>query len=197
MLWMGDRLRIVWTALVYAVLSSIVGAAPGDAPSRRGGRVRYVRGQDAGHVDAVADAIAPTRCPSDDSDAVGSSEQHGAGTHRLRRTRPGRLRADRDAAQPDPQAGRRPGRCDLSRSFQAGLYPNPTVGYVQEQIGTLGSDAHGPGITTRGRRRLANSWVASSSRRSSPGASSGSAAPSSLRKPTPPAGKPRRRRSAS
>ena len=26
----------------------------------------------------------------------------------------------------------------MSRSHQAGLYPNPTVGYVQEQIGTLG-----------------------------------------------------------
>jgi cobalt-zinc-cadmium efflux system outer membrane protein len=26
----------------------------------------------------------------------------------------------------------------MSRSFQAGLYPNPTVGYIQEQIGALG-----------------------------------------------------------
>ena len=25
----------------------------------------------------------------------------------------------------------------LSRSFQAGLYPNPTIGYVQDQIGSF------------------------------------------------------------
>ena len=86
----------------------------------------------------------------------------------------------------------------LSRSYQAGLYPNPTVGYVQEQIGTLGEvTPTASGIATQGRERPANSSAASSSRRSSPVASSGSAAPSSPRKPTPPAGKPRPRRSAS
>jgi outer membrane protein, heavy metal efflux system len=40
----------------------------------------------------------------------------------------------------------------MSRSFQAGLYPNPTVGYVQEQIGTLGEvTPTASGITTTGR----------------------------------------------
>src|SRR5205085_285501 len=40
----------------------------------------------------------------------------------------------------------------MSRSFQAGLYPNPTVGYVQEQIGSLGEvTPTASGITTRGR----------------------------------------------
>ena len=40
----------------------------------------------------------------------------------------------------------------MFRSFQAGLYPNPTVGYVQEQIGTLGEvTPTASGITTRGR----------------------------------------------
>jgi cobalt-zinc-cadmium efflux system outer membrane protein len=40
----------------------------------------------------------------------------------------------------------------MSRSFQAGLYPNPTVGYVQEQIGTLGEvTPTASGIATRGR----------------------------------------------
>jgi outer membrane protein, heavy metal efflux system len=40
----------------------------------------------------------------------------------------------------------------VSRSFQAGLYPNPTVGYVQEQIGTLGEvTPTTSGIATRGR----------------------------------------------
>ena len=40
----------------------------------------------------------------------------------------------------------------MNRSFQAGLYPNPTVGYVQEQIGTLGEvTPTASGITTRGR----------------------------------------------
>ncbi len=40
----------------------------------------------------------------------------------------------------------------LNRSHQAGLYPNPTVGYVQEQIGTLGSvTPTSSGIVTKGR----------------------------------------------
>jgi outer membrane protein, heavy metal efflux system len=40
----------------------------------------------------------------------------------------------------------------MSRSHQAGLYPNPTVGYVQEQIGTLGEvTPTASGITTTGR----------------------------------------------
>ena len=29
----------------------------------------------------------------------------------------------------------------MSRSFQAGLYPNPVVGYVQDQIGASRSEA--------------------------------------------------------
>ena len=38
-----------------------------------------------------------------------------------------------------------------SRSFQAGLYPNPTVGYVQEQIGALGEvRPTSSGVSTRG-----------------------------------------------
>lgn len=41
----------------------------------------------------------------------------------------------------------------LSRSFQAGLYPNPTVGYIQEQIGTLGEVTPSrAGISTKGPR---------------------------------------------
>jgi cobalt-zinc-cadmium efflux system outer membrane protein len=40
----------------------------------------------------------------------------------------------------------------MSRSFQAGLYPNPTVGYVQDQIGALGEVTPlASGIRTRGR----------------------------------------------
>ena len=40
----------------------------------------------------------------------------------------------------------------LNRSHQAGLYPNPTVGYVQEQIGTLGQvNPTSSGIVTKGR----------------------------------------------
>ncbi len=40
----------------------------------------------------------------------------------------------------------------MSRSFQAGLYPNPTVGYVQEQIGALGEvKPTRSGVTTGGR----------------------------------------------
>jgi outer membrane protein, heavy metal efflux system len=40
----------------------------------------------------------------------------------------------------------------MSRAFQAGLYPNPTIGYVQEQIGTLGEVKPTPsGIATSGR----------------------------------------------
>jgi cobalt-zinc-cadmium efflux system outer membrane protein len=40
----------------------------------------------------------------------------------------------------------------MSRSFQAGLYRNPTVGYVQEQIGALGEVTPlSSGIMTRGR----------------------------------------------
>ena len=39
-----------------------------------------------------------------------------------------------------------------SRSFQAGLYPNPTLGYVQEQIGALGeSIPTGRGVVARGK----------------------------------------------
>jgi cobalt-zinc-cadmium efflux system outer membrane protein len=40
----------------------------------------------------------------------------------------------------------------MSRSHQAGLYPNPTVGYVQEQIGTLGEvTPTASGISTSGK----------------------------------------------
>jgi cobalt-zinc-cadmium efflux system outer membrane protein len=40
----------------------------------------------------------------------------------------------------------------LSRSYQAGLYPNPTIGYVQEQIGALGeSQPTGRGVVARGK----------------------------------------------
>jgi cobalt-zinc-cadmium efflux system outer membrane protein len=40
----------------------------------------------------------------------------------------------------------------LSRSNQAGLYPNPTVGYVQEQIGAIGEvTPTSSGIATKGR----------------------------------------------
>jgi outer membrane protein, heavy metal efflux system len=40
----------------------------------------------------------------------------------------------------------------MSRSHQAGLYPNPTVGYVQEQIGTLGEvTPTSSGIATSGK----------------------------------------------
>ena len=71
----------------------------------------------------------------------------------------------------------------MSRSHQAGLYPNPTVGYVQEQIGTLGEvTPTASGIATKARERPASSSVASSSKRSSPAASSGSAGPSSPRR---------------
>jgi cobalt-zinc-cadmium efflux system outer membrane protein len=39
-----------------------------------------------------------------------------------------------------------------SRSYQAGLYPNPTVGYIQEQIGALGeSQPTAGGVVARGR----------------------------------------------
>lgn len=39
-----------------------------------------------------------------------------------------------------------------SRAFQAGLYPNPTIGYIQEQIGALGeSQPTGGGVFARGR----------------------------------------------
>jgi outer membrane protein, heavy metal efflux system len=39
-----------------------------------------------------------------------------------------------------------------SRSFQAGLYPNPTLGYVQEQIGALGeSTPTSRGVVARGK----------------------------------------------
>jgi cobalt-zinc-cadmium efflux system outer membrane protein len=41
----------------------------------------------------------------------------------------------------------------LSRSFQAGLYPNPTIGYIQDQIGTLGEVTPSrSGVNTRGPR---------------------------------------------
>jgi cobalt-zinc-cadmium efflux system outer membrane protein len=40
----------------------------------------------------------------------------------------------------------------MSRSFQAGLYPNPTVGYIQEQIGAIGEVKPTiSGIMTKGR----------------------------------------------
>jgi cobalt-zinc-cadmium efflux system outer membrane protein len=40
----------------------------------------------------------------------------------------------------------------LHRSYQAGLYPNPTLGYVQEQIGALGeSQPTSRGVVPRGR----------------------------------------------
>jgi outer membrane protein TolC len=40
----------------------------------------------------------------------------------------------------------------LSRSFQAGLYPNPTAGYIQEQIGALGeSTPTSRGVVARGK----------------------------------------------
>jgi cobalt-zinc-cadmium efflux system outer membrane protein len=40
----------------------------------------------------------------------------------------------------------------LSRSHQAGLYPNPTVGYIQDQIGAIGEVMPtASGIVTRGR----------------------------------------------
>ncbi len=39
-----------------------------------------------------------------------------------------------------------------SRSYQAGLYPNPTLGYVQEQIGALGESRPTPGgVVARGK----------------------------------------------
>ena len=60
----------------------------------------------------------------------------------------------------------------LSKSFQAGLLPNPIAGYVSEQMGAGG----GPGETQGG----------SSSRRSRAAASCGSAAPSIARRPSRP-----------
>lgn len=70
-------------------------------------------------------------------------------------TAPGLADFERIAMQRNPTLMQAAAQVDatMSRSFQAGLYPNPTVGYVQEQIGTLGEvTPTASGITTRGRR---------------------------------------------
>jgi outer membrane protein, heavy metal efflux system len=67
---------------------------------------------------------------------------------------PGLADFERIAMQRNPTLRQAAAQIDatLSRSFQAGLYPNPTVGYVQEQIGTLGEvTPTSSGITTKGR----------------------------------------------
>jgi cobalt-zinc-cadmium efflux system outer membrane protein len=53
---------------------------------------------------------------------------------------PGLLDFERLALQRNPTLRQAAAQVDASRSrsYQAGLYPNPTVGYVQEQIGALG-----------------------------------------------------------
>ena len=56
----------------------------------------------------------------------------------------------------------------LNRSHQAGLYPNPVVGYVQDQIGSF-SESHADKRRFRGRgasRRRATTWGRSFSGRS-------------------------------
>jgi outer membrane protein, heavy metal efflux system len=69
-------------------------------------------------------------------------------------TSPGLADFERIAMQRNPTLRQAAAQVDatMSRSFQAGLYPNPTVGYVQEQIGALGEVTPvSSGITTRGR----------------------------------------------
>ena len=69
-------------------------------------------------------------------------------------TAPGLADFERIAMQRNPTLRQAAAQVDatMSRSFQAGLYPNPTVGYVQEQIGTLGEvTPTASGIATRGR----------------------------------------------
>ena len=69
-------------------------------------------------------------------------------------TAPGLADFERIAMQRNPTLRQAAAQVEatMNRSFQAGLYPNPTVGYVQEQIGALGEVTPlASGITTRGR----------------------------------------------
>ena len=85
----------------------------------------------------------------------------------------------------------------LSRSFQAGLYPNPTIGYVQEQIGALGeSTPTSRGVVARGKPspgELVGGFV---QQEIITGGKLGSGRTNSPRRQTPPAGSSRPRSSA-
>ena len=65
---------------------------------------------------------------------------HPAATRAGAPTSPGLADFKRIAMERNPTLRQALAQVDatMSRSFQAGLYPNPIVGYVQEQIGTLG-----------------------------------------------------------
>ena len=75
-------------------------AGPGDV-------VRRDEPEHAGHVDAVADAGDSARRPADDPRPPPLRPRWPRQTPAYGSAGPGRLRADRDAAQPDAEAGRR------------------------------------------------------------------------------------------
>jgi cobalt-zinc-cadmium efflux system outer membrane protein len=69
-------------------------------------------------------------------------------------TSPGLADFERLALERNPTLRQAAAQVDatMSRSFQAGLYPNPTVGYLQEQIGAIGEvTPTASGIMTRGK----------------------------------------------
>ena len=107
----------------------------------------------AAHGPPTDASTRPTLPPALPASAM-PTQPRSAATPSVPATAPGLADFERIAMQRNPTLRQAAAQVDatMNRSFQAGLYPNPTVGYVQEQIGTLGEvTPTASGIATRGR----------------------------------------------
>jgi outer membrane protein, heavy metal efflux system len=93
----------------------------------------------AAHRSPAAPSTRPTLPPAMPESAM-HMQPRSAATPAVAANAPRLADFERIALERNPTLRQAVAQVDATanRSFQAGLYPNPTVGYVQEQIGTLG-----------------------------------------------------------
>jgi outer membrane protein, heavy metal efflux system len=168
MLGMGRPSRILRAGLAPTILSSVVGAqemggrgnAP--APGMSSGAMNHATpgstqpGTSSGEMDRSKPGMSmPSRPPSTSPAALPTppsppiTTPANAGFALL-----GMADFERIAMQRNPTLKQAAAQFEaaLSRSFQAGLYPNPTIGYVQDQIGSFSeSKPTANGFTVQGR----------------------------------------------
>ena len=145
-----SRLRAALTALVSCVVSGEVRAQ--DTPVAQTAQPSPTHDPSAHNSPADRRMLAPVPPVLPESAAMPAVPRPAA-TLAAAPTAPGLADFERIAMDRNPTLRQALAQVDaaLSRSFQAGLYPNPTVGYVQEQIGTLGQvTPTAAGIATTG-----------------------------------------------
>jgi len=150
----------IWPCALKAVMAalSLAGGVSGEGYAQDAPVTRAAQGRPAHDSSAHSSPAEPTMPPPlppvlPETSAMPTTTRPAAAPT-MATTTPGLADFERIAMQRNPTLRQAAAQVEatMSRSFQAGLYPNPTVGYVQEQIGSLGEvTPTASGITTRGR----------------------------------------------